>query len=259
MDLGHMERNTVTRPIMSVRNVRLVYPLFTLRSRSLRNSVIAAATGGLLLRDSRDVIHVQALQNVSFDLQEGDRLGIYGHNGSGKTTLLKVLAGIYEPTSGEVSVRGRISSMIDIGHGTDSEATGVENIRLILQFRGFSQKEITARIPEIVAFSELGNFIYLPVKTYSSGMMVRLMFATATCFEPEVLVLDEWLAAGDAAFGLKAAARMDEFVGHARLVVVATHSTELIKRVCNKICVLEAGKIIYFGEPIAYLKTVGAA
>ena len=246
-------------PLMSVRNVRLVYPLFTLRARSLRNTVIAAATGGRLLRDSRDVVHVQALDGVSFDLQQGDRLGIYGHNGSGKTTLLKVLAGIYEPTSGEVSVQGKISSMIDIGHGSDSEATGIENIRLILQFRGFSQKEITRRIPEIVEFSELGNFIHLPVKAYSSGMLVRLMFATATCFEPEVLVLDEWLAAGDASFGMKAAARMDEFVDQARLVVVATHSTELIKRVCNKLCVLEAGKVTYFGEPIAYLKTVGAA
>ncbi|KQZ29863.1 ABC transporter ATP-binding protein [Caulobacter sp. Root1472] len=246
-------------PILSARQLRLIYPVFSLRARSLRNAVIASATGGRLLQDARNVVHVQALDGVSFDLEEGDRMAIYGHNGSGKTTLLKVLAGIYEPTSGDLRVRGRVSSMIDIGHGMDTEATGIENIRIMSQFRGFSRKQIDEKIPEIVDFAELGNFIHLPVKTYSTGMVVRLMFAVSTCFEPEILILDEWLGAGDAGFMNKAAARMDQFVSRSRLVVVATHSTELIKRVCNKICVLDGGKIKYFGEPIPYLKTVGAA
>jgi lipopolysaccharide transport system ATP-binding protein len=202
---------------------------------------------------------VNALDGVSFELEDGDRLGIFGHNGSGKTTLLKVLAGIYEPTYGSITIRGKVSSMIDIGHGMDSEATGLENIRIMSQFRGFSQREITERIPEITEFAGLGNFIHLPVKTYSTGMVVRLMFSVSTCFEPEVLILDEWMGAGDAGFMEKAAARMDSFVDRARLVVVATHSTALIKRVCNKICVLETGKLKYFGPPNPYFETIGAA
>jgi ABC-type polysaccharide/polyol phosphate transport system ATPase subunit len=246
-------------PILSARQLRLIYPVFSLRSLSLRNTVVNAATGGRLLRDARDVVHVQALDSVSFDLHEGDRMAIFGHNGAGKTTLLKVLAGIYEPTTGDLRIRGRVSSMVDIGHGMDIEATGIENIRIMSQFRGFTQKEIKERVPEIIEFAELGNFIHLPVKTYSTGMIVRLMFATSTCFDPEILILDEWLGAGDARFMNKAAERMDQFVARSKLVVIATHSTDLIKRICNKICVLDAGKVKYFGEPLPYLESIGAA
>jgi lipopolysaccharide transport system ATP-binding protein len=237
----------MTQPLIELDHVHLSYQIYTIRAQSLRNAVMNLAVGGRLLRDSHDIIHVNALEGVSFSLDEGDRLGIMGHNGSGKTTLLKVLAGIYEPTHGTITVRGNLSSMLDIGLGLDFEGTGIDNIKTLARIRGLGSKEIKAAIPEIVEFSDLGAYVNLPLKTYSSGMFMRLLFAIATSFQPDILILDEWLGAGDEHFVAKATSRMTSFVGRSRAVVIASHSRSLINDFCNKVLVLHHGRVAYFG------------
>jgi lipopolysaccharide transport system ATP-binding protein len=175
-------------------------------------------------------------------------LGIVGHNGAGKTTLLKVLAGVYEPDRGVVEVHGRISSMIDIGLGLDAALTGRDNIIAMGRMRGYDTRTIKAQIPEILEFSDLGGFIDLPVKAYSAGMQARLVFAVATTLEPDVLLLDEWIGAGDAAFYDKAIGRMNDILTKSRVMVLATHNVSLMSTVCNKLLVLDGGRQIYFGN-----------
>jgi len=227
--------------------VQLAYPIYSIRANSLRNAIANLAVGGKLLKDGKDIIHVRALENINFALNEGDRLGIIGHNGAGKTTLLKVLAGVYEPDKGLVEVNGRISSMIDIGLGLDASLTGRDNILVMGRMRGISTREVLAKFPEIVEFSELGGYIDLPVKSYSAGMQARLVFAVATTLQPDVLLLDEWIGAGDASFHHKATSRMNDILSQSRVMVLATHNFGMIKDVCNKLLVLNGGNQDYFG------------
>ena len=234
--------------IIELNSVGLEYPIYSVKAQSLRNTMVNLAVGGKLLKSGRDVVYVKALDNISLVLKEGDRLGIVGHNGSGKTTLLKVLAGVYAPTRGRVHVQGRISSMVDISLGVDWNLTGEENIINMARRRGYTTKQIRARIPEIVDFSDLGSFIDLPLKTYSAGMSARLVFAVATCFEPDILLLDEWIGAGDAAFFDKAEAKMNDILQRSRVMVLATHNRALVEKVCNKVLVLNAGNQVYFGD-----------
>ena len=190
------------------------------------------------------------------------RLGIVGANGSGKSTLLRVLAGVYAPTAGQVSVTGRVASMLDIGHGMDGDATGVENIKHIAAMRGHSPFRLAGKIDEIIQFSELGGFIDMPIRTYSSGMSARLLFAVATAFQHDVLLLEEWLSAGDAAFLAKASKRMNDLVEDARVIVTATHSMSLVEAICNKVLALEHGRVVFFGPYAGYqdfMAQVGAS
>ncbi len=234
--------------IISVAGVELSYPIYSIRANSLRNTIANLAVGGKLLKDGQDVIHIRALEGVNFALREGDRMGIIGHNGAGKTTLLKVLAGIYEPDRGRVDVNGRISSMIDVTLGLDAALTGRENLLAMGRMRGFSTRNILAQLPEIIAFSELGPYIDLPVKAYSSGMTSRLVFAIATTLDPDILLLDEWISMGDANFQAKATQRMNEILSRSRALVLATHNFGMIQEVCNKLLVMDSGKQIYFGD-----------
>ncbi len=234
--------------VVEVSNVSLSYPIYSVQAQSLRNTIANLAIGGRLLKDDKHIVHVKALDNVNFALSEGDRLGIIGHNGAGKTTMLKVLAGVYEPDFGEVTVKGKISSMIDIGLGLDANLTGRENIINMGRLRGFTTKDTINKIPEILEFSELGQFIDLPIKTYSAGMQARLVFAVSTSFEPDVLLLDEWLGAGDAGFFQKATDRMNDLLNNSRVMVLATHNSSLVKLVCNKLLVLDGGTQKYFGD-----------
>jgi lipopolysaccharide transport system ATP-binding protein len=237
----------MTTPIMRLDNVQLIYPIYSIRAQSLRHAAMNLAVGGRLMKGSDDVVHVNALDGVSLTLHEGDRLGLVGHNGSGKTTLLKVLAGIYEPTRGHVETHGEVSSMLDIGHGIDWEATGVDNIKILSRLRGLRSADIKARMDSIIEFSELGNYAHLPMKTYSAGMSARLMFTLATSFKSDILILDEWLGAGDAQFINKVTNRMSALVEQARVVVLASHNFNLLTAVCNKLLVLEKGRVVYFG------------
>jgi ABC-type polysaccharide/polyol phosphate transport system ATPase subunit len=211
------------------------------------------AVGGRFSRGS-GARYVTALEDVSFELEAGDRLGLVGSNGAGKTTLLKVLYGIYEPTGGSVETRGRIDALFNINLGFRREATGRRNIVLRGLINGWSSRQIERRIDDIIAFSELGDFIDMPLKTYSQGMAARLAFSIATSFEPEILLMDEWIGAGDPAFQNKAGKRMLELTEKAGIIVLASHSEGLIKKTCNKVLALERAGLKYFGDIGAYFK-----
>ena len=229
-------------------NVDLDYFVYSLRSQSLRSAVFNLAVGGRMYKAAGDVAAVKALSDINLQINEGDRIALVGHNGSGKTTLLKVIAGIYHPTRGQLSIDGDITSMIAIGAGLDMEATGLRNIHKLGMMRRLSRKVIDSRVDAIAAFSGLGDFLHLPVRTYSAGMLARLMFSVATEFEADILVLDEWLSAGDAAFVQKAGERMNKMVEDAKIMVMATHDHDLVRRVCNRVCELQAGRIAFLGS-----------
>ncbi|KCZ87590.1 ABC transporter ATP-binding protein [Hyphomonas johnsonii] len=190
---------------------------------------------------------IRALEDISFSLRQGDRLAIVGRNGSGKTTLLQVLAGILSPVSGQLTTTGRVTSLININLGIQPEATGHRNITLRGLAAGYSHKAIEAKRAEIMEFSELGEFLDLPLEAYSSGMRMRLTFSIATAFEPEILILDEWLSAGDVSFKKKATGRMREFVSKAGILVLASHSRKLIQDNCDTAIWLDNGRIREFG------------
>jgi lipopolysaccharide transport system ATP-binding protein len=188
--------------------------------------------------------YVAALDGVSFELKAGDRLGLVGGNGAGKTTLLKVLYGIYEPTGGRLEIDGRVDALFNLNLGFRAEATGRRNIMLRGLINGWSKDEIAARTEEIIAFSELGEFIDMPFRSYSQGMAARLAFSIATTLEPEILLMDEWIGAGDASFQRKAETRMGELAEKAGLIVLASHNERLIKRTCNRVLELRAGRVV---------------
>ena len=239
--------------------VTLDYPVYSVRAKSLRSSVMNMAVGGRLMKDQSDTAVVRALSNIAFKIEEGDRLGIIGHNGAGKTTLLKVIAGIYEPTEGVVDAQGRLTSMINVGMGMDHEASGIQNIYNMALMRLVRKSVIKERVPSIVEFAELGAFINMPLRTYSAGMVARLTFGVATELDADILVLDEWMGAGDAAFQDKAAKRMERFVESAKMIVLGTHNLGLVRDVCNKVCVLEGGRMSYFGPVDEYFERLEAA
>ncbi len=187
---------------------------------------------------------IRALDGVTFELKPGDRLGLTGPNGAGKTTLLKVLYGIYEPTGGSVEIEGRVDALFNINLGFRKEATGRRNIELRGLINGWSDEEIEARTPEIIEFSELGEFIEMPFKAYSAGMAARLAFSIATSLEPEILLMDEWIGAGDRSFQEKARRRMQEMAERAGIIVIASHNQRLLNRTCNKTLRLERGRVV---------------
>ncbi len=233
--------------VIELQSVDLAYPVYSLKAQSLRNTLANLAVGGKLLKDGSDVVHVHALNGISFSLNDGDRLGIIGHNGAGKTTLLKVLAGVYEPDRGRIIINGKVSSMIDIGLGVDNELSGRENVFNMGRIRGYTTKQIMGMMDDIVDFTELGQFIDMPLRTYSAGMRTRLVFGVATSREPEILLMDEWIGAGDKSFFEKASKRLTEMLHKSRVIVLASHNYALISKMCNKVLVMDGGKQIYFG------------
>ncbi|MER9652421.1 ATP-binding cassette domain-containing protein [Mesorhizobium sp. M0152] len=201
-----------------------------------------SALGGNIAKSGTKQV-VQALDGVSFELKAGDRLGLVGPNGAGKTTLLKVLYGIYQPSGGTISIAGKVDALFNIHIGFRPEATGRRNIVLRGLISGWTAAEIEEKMEEIIDFSELGDFIDLPFKAYSQGMAARLAFAAATALEPEILLMDEWIGAGDASFQEKAKRRMDELAEKAGIIVLASHDDALIQRVCTKKMTLRAGRV----------------
>jgi lipopolysaccharide transport system ATP-binding protein len=188
-------------------------------------------------------ISIEALKNLDLEISAGDRLGIMGHNGSGKSTLLRLLSGIYEPSSGKIERSGSISSLVDISLGINAESTGRENIFLRGKLMGLSKKEIDEKIDEIIEFSELGDYINLPVRIYSSGMLLRLAFSVSTSITADILIMDEWLSVGDGAFAERASNRLRELVDSSEILVIASHTRSLIEETCNKVVWLEHGVI----------------
>jgi ABC-type polysaccharide/polyol phosphate transport system ATPase subunit len=198
---------------------------------------------GMFRRSANPVLEVRALQDVSLRIGDGERVGVLGANGSGKSTLLRLLAGVYHPNRGRRIVVGKVSSLFELTLGFEMEASGWKNIR----FRGFLQGESTEGIrrkaPEIAAFSELGQFLDIPARYYSAGMLVRLAFSAATAIEPEILLIDEVLGAGDRAFQNKAQQRMTEMIEHARILVVVSHDLGVLSRLCRRGIWLEKGRV----------------
>lgn len=230
-------------------NVTLDYPIYGALSRSLRTTLLGR-TGGLIRRDGtkhHQRVVVRALENISFELEHGDRLGLIGHNGAGKSTLLRLLAGVYQPVSGHILTEGRVSPLFTAAPGMDGEDTGYENIRTCGMYLGMTDEEIERNIPDIAEFCELGEYLDLPVRTYSSGMLTRLGFAIATAIDPGILLLDEGLAAGDARFAARAEQRMSQLISRSSILVVASHSDAMIKNMCTKGALLEKGRLIMIG------------
>jgi len=231
---------------VELNGVSVEYPIPHLQNRSFIGAVRNAAVGGAIL--SGKSIYVRALDGVTFTLNDGDRLGLLGRNGAGKTTLLQTMAGILPPVAGKIRVEGRISPLISMMLGLDNEATGYENIRIRGRLMGFTEDQIENIMDDIAEFTELDEYLYLPLKTYSSGMRMRLTFAASTAFNPEILLLDEWLGTGDIEFRNKAAKRLRELIERSGIFVFASHSRDLHKRISNKGIVLEKGRIEFFGD-----------
>ncbi|HXZ03128.1 MAG TPA: ABC transporter ATP-binding protein [Stellaceae bacterium] len=239
-------------------DLHVEFPLYGQRYRSLRNFLVPKpfggrrstppAVGGAIEAERSGKVVINAIDGLSFSLREGDRLGIVGHNGAGKTTLLRVLAGVYEPVRGRLSVRGKVTPMFSLNDGMDQDATGYENIWLRSAVLGFSREATARHIDDIAAFSELGEYLDMPVRTYSSGMFVRLGFAIATTLDPQILIMDEMIGAGDAAFVSRAEARLKRMVERTGIMVVATHASGIVKTWCNKAMLLSHGKLVHFGD-----------
>ena len=229
-----------------IENVSVDFPLYHGSARSLKKTVFAAASGRLG-EDTRQRVVVQALRNITIDLKSGDRLGLVGTNGAGKTTLLRTLAGIYEPIAGRIRVEGSLNALLDPQLGMNMDLTGRENIMLRGLYNGFSKPQIEAMEADVQAFAELGEFLDLPVRFYSSGMIVRLGFALATCIRPQVLLMDEWFLAGDASFMAKARARLESVVRGAEILVLSSHQSGAVLDWCTRVVWMDHGRVVMDG------------
>ena len=215
--------------------------------KNIRLTLKEFLVGQMFRRDRNPVMEVRALQQVSLRIDQGDRVGIIGHNGAGKSTLLKVLAGIYPPSHGRRTVEGRISSLFDISLGFEPEATGWENIAYRSYLQGETTRSVRAKRDAIAAFSELGDFLNMPVRYYSAGMLVRLAFSIATAIDPEILLIDEVLSVGDMAFQHKARGRMEEMMARAHLMVVVSHELTSLEKLCNVGVWMDHGRVVRTG------------
>jgi len=233
---------------INIHDMSILFPIYHSESRSLKKMVLAAASGRLG-EDRKHRIVVEALRDITLSLGSGDRLGFVGSNGAGKTTLLRALAGIYEPVQGSISIDGKVTALLDPGQGMNPELTGRENIRLRGLFDKLSPQEIARLEEDVTEFAELGQFIDLPVRMYSSGMVIRLGFGLATAVRPQILLMDEWLLAGDAAFMAKAKTRLETMVRGAELLVLSSHSAPIILQWCNRVVWMDRGRIKADGAP----------
>lgn len=230
-----------------VRDASVLLPIYNSSSRSFAKSLLTAATGGLISTQGDKHVSIEALKNLNLEIVSGDRLGVLGHNGSGKSTLLRLLSGIYEPSSGEIKRDGSISSMVDINLGINHEITGRENIFLRGRLMGVSKKSMNSQIDDIIEFSGLGDYIDLPVRVYSSGMILRLAFTVATSVNADILIMDEWLSMGDGEFAKTASLRLSKIVDNAEILVLASHNRALLERTCTQTVWLEHGRIRKIG------------
>ena len=232
---------------ITLTNASVEIPIFNANGRSLTSRILEVATGGKLDSDPNGKVIVRALSNVSLELRDGDRVGLVGHNGAGKSTLLRVLSGVFVPTGGKATIEGSVGSLIDVSLGINAEASGRENIFIRGALLGLSKKEVREKFEEIVDFSELGEFVEMPMRTYSSGMQLRLAFAVSTVVRPEILLMDEWLSVGDGGFQAKASERLSTLVDVSKILVLASHSRELLEEVTNKVLWLEHGQMKMYG------------
>ena len=254
---------------IDVSDVSVFFPLYHANSRSLKKTVVAAASGRLG-RDQQSRVVVQALRDISFSLQSGDRLGLIGVNGAGKTTLLRALAGIYEPVIGSVSIRGRMNAMLDASLGMNLECTGRENIMLRGLYYGLPRAGLPRLEEDVADFAGLGDFLDLPVRTYSAGMLIRLGFALATAIRPQILLMDEWFMSGDADFMERAQTRLADVVRGAEILVLSSHAAYIVQKWCTRVLWLDQGRVRedgrpdevlerYLGHPVRPIEALGVA
>jgi ABC-2 type transport system ATP-binding protein len=246
---------------IELRNVSVDIPIFNAGSRSLKNNIISMATGGQIQARDGAKLSIRAIEDLSLTLEQGSRLALIGHNGAGKSTLLRVMAGIYEPTRGTVRVSGNVAPLFDIGFGMDPDATGWDNIVLRGLLLGLSMKEVRSRQEEIGEASELGEFLDMPLRTYSAGMSTRLAFAVSTSIKADILLIDEGIGAGDAAFVQKAKQRLGSFIQDAGILVLASHADDILREWCDVGLWMEHGRLRGYG-PLsdvldAYKQAVG--
>ena len=245
-------------PHIRAEDVAIEFPLYHIGARSLKKRLLARTPLRLKQDDSNRVV-VAALRGLSFAIERGERVALVGGNGAGKTTLLRTLAGIYEPVGGRLEVAGSIGSLIDPAAGMEQVSTGRENILLRALYRGLDDDEAAEMAEEVGRFSGLGEFLDVPVRSYSAGMQVRLSFAMATVIAPEILLMDEWLLAGDADFMARASERLEHLVVGADILVLATHNTAVAREWCNRAIRLEAGRIVADGPVDEVLGAMPAA
>ncbi|EGH20541.1 MULTISPECIES: ABC transporter ATP-binding protein [Pseudomonas syringae group genomosp. 2] len=229
---------------IELNNVSLKFPVITELGGSLRRQLVNLTTGGAISSDNTHTIHIHALKDINLSVKEGDRIGLIGHNGAGKSSLLRMLAGIYTPTSGVRSISGSVRALFELGVGTDHELTGRANIERLSRLYGYSLKQVKEDIHKIEEFSGLGGYLDLPIRTYSSGMQLRLLFSISTLYPSDILLIDEVFGVGDEAFQDKARQRMQDMMSSSKIVIMASHSKDIINKFCNKTIKLEAGGIV---------------
>ncbi len=232
---------------ITLKNVTIDFPIYGAHTRSLKQQLVHLTTGGLIKRDENAIISVRAIDNVSLQFNSGEVIGLIGHNGAGKSTLLRILSGIYEPTNGKLTVDGKIFALLSLSFGMDSESTGYENILINGVIRGLTKQHIQELSEEIAAFTELGDYLHMPIRTYSDGMRLRLAFSLAVHLSSEILILDEVIGVGDNAFMKKAQRRLDNLVEQSDLVILASHSEKVIRKFCSKVVWLNNGKVAFYG------------
>jgi ABC-type polysaccharide/polyol phosphate transport system ATPase subunit len=232
------------------------FPIFG-ANKILRLSLLSGLTGGRILPKGmqQTSVMVKALDEISLDVKSGDRVGLIGHNGAGKSTLLRVMAGVYYPTIGQIRIEGKLTPLLNLTPGIEVEDSGYENIVTVGMLLGMSREEIDAKAPEIIDFSELGDYIHLPIRTYSSGMQARLAFSISTSLEPGILLLDEGIAAADARFAEKANQRVKELIEKTEILVIASHSEALIESMCDKAALMHHGRLLEFGPVESVVKS----
>ncbi len=234
--------------MISAQNMFFAYNIYNASSRSLRNMALHSLKTSRLVHD-HGVIHVKALNDCNFSITDGERVGLLGGNGAGKSTLLKLLSRVYFPTAGQLRIDGRVTSLLNYGLGIVPDATGREAIVMCGVYNGLTLPAIKLIENDIIEFAELNEFIDAPISTYSTGMVMRLNFAIITALKPDIMILDEFLSAGDASFITKAQKRINQFMEKARIVVVASHNMDLISQNCTRAMVIQNGSIIFDGKP----------
>ncbi len=232
--------------LVQLKDLSLRYPLYGLSSRSLKKELIKMALGKRLgIAD--EVVVVNALENLNLNIEAGQKIGLVGNNGAGKSTLLKVLAGIYPPTTGKLLLKGTVGALFDVHFGMDFEATGYENVYIRAYLLGIPRKKISAMMADIEEFTELGEFLEMPVKSYSNGMLLRLSFGLSTMVAPNILLIDEIINVGDAIFIEKAKERLAKFIHQSDALLLASHANDIIESMCTEVLWLDKGRIKQFG------------
>lgn len=242
-------------PSINLVNATVEFPIYNARGRSFRSTLLQRVGGAV--STEADGVTVTALRDVTLSLRDGDRLALVGHNGAGKSTLLRVFSGAYEPSSGRAEIVGNVASLLDITMGMDPELTGAENIILRGVFMGMTIDEARRMIPEVAEFSELGDYVNLPMRTYSSGMTLRLAFAISTAKAPDILLLDELISVGDSSFATKARDRIEGMMNRASILVLASHDAKTLRKYCNRAVMLAEGRIVAEGSVDDVLRSYG--